>query len=222
MPTVQQNSGTFTNASAGTFTAALPGASSASNSVVLVVAGNTTITTPANWNPRTSQVNFMGHYLLDRVGFSLSSVVVSVAAGQGTWWIAEVATGTYDISNSANATSLATTYVTPSLTPAAGTRLLIASIASVADSGSLAARTVSGWTNGFLEQADLCFVGNDYPMQGVAILDSVAANGTTAYSTTATYSASSAGRSAIIGSYLTGALVAAAPIPDLTMAPFRR
>lgn len=212
MAIVQQNSGTFTNASAGTFTASLPGQSSASNCVALVVAANTTITTPASWTARTQQVNIMGHYLVDRTATALTSVVVSVAAGQGTWWIAEIASGTYDIAASANAGSgLNTTYSTPALTPTAGTRLVFASLGSTVTGG--AARTVSGWTNGFVEQADVCQATVDGPMQGVALLADFTAGGVTSYSTTTTYSTSSNGRSAIIASYATAAgAVATAPV----------
>jgi hypothetical protein len=198
VPIVQQASGTWSGTSV---TPTLPGASSASNLVVLIIAGNTTVTTPGSWNLRTSQVNQMGHYLYDRAGFSLTSVAVTTASGQGTWWIAEISGGVYDTSTSANSTSGSGTYVTPSLTPASGTRILIASLGST----STVARTISGWTNSFVEQADVCQASADFPMQGVAVLDSVAANGSTAYSTTATYSLTSPGRSAIIASYATSA-----------------
>lgn len=216
MAIVQQASGAFTGTS---FTPTLPGASSAANGVVIVVAANTTITTPTNWTLRTSQVNIMGHYLIDRIGVSLTSVAVTAASGQGTWWIAEIASAAYDIASSANAGSaLATTYNTPTLTPTAGTRLVFASLGSTITGG--AARTVSGWTNGFVEQADVVQPTVDGPMQGVASLPDFTADGVTGYSTTTTYSTSSNGRTAIIASYVTSA-GAATPLPDVTMAPRR-
>lgn len=214
MGIVQQASGTFSGTS---FTPTLPGASSASNGILLIVAGNTTVTTPTNWTLRTSQVNFMGHYAYTRDGVSLTSVSVSNASGQGTWWIAEIAGGTYDTSTSANSSSANTTYATPNLTPTAGTREVVASIGST-QSGGNGARTISGWTNSFLEQADLCQASVDFPMQGVATLDDITANGSTSYSTTGTYSLSSAGRSAIIVSYVTAAGGGGSPtLPDVAM-----
>jgi hypothetical protein len=210
MAIVRQASGTFT---ATGFSPTLPAASSASNCVVLVIAGNTTVTTPASWTLRDSQVNFMGHYIYDRAGVSLTSVTITSAAGQGTWWIAEIASGAYQSSLSANNTAAGTTYNTPSLTPTAGTREVLASIASTAFSAGTA-RTVSGWTSSFIEQADVCEVTADSPMQGIASLDDLAAGGATAYTTTATYSANSVGRSAIIASYVTAGGAAPAVMPN--------
>jgi hypothetical protein len=213
VPIVQQASGTWTGTS---FTPTLPGASSASNAVVIVIAGNTTVTTPTNWALRQSQVNFMGHYLYDRAGVALTSIAMTSAAGQGTWWIAEVTSGAHDISNSTNDSTVLGSYSTPALTPTTGTRILIASIASTSSASPTVARTISGWTNGFVEQADLCQQSADFPMQGVAILDSVASTGATAYSTTGTFSDLSTGRSAIIASYVTSAGAAPVVIPRRT------
>lgn len=204
MSIVQQNSGVFNGTS---FTVTLPAPSVATNVVVVIVAGNTTVTTPAGWTLRSSQVNFMGHYLYDRAGGSASYAFTN-SAGQGTWWIAEIYKGVFDTAPTGqNATSANTTYNTQSITPGAGTRLVVASLASVATGG--AARTISGWTNSFVEQVDLCQTtgATDAPMQGVAVLDNLAANGSTAQTTTATYSASSTGRSALIASYSTRAQV---------------
>lgn len=196
MPIVQQASGTWTGTSV---TPTLPGASSASNTVVLCLAGNVTATTPTNWTLRTSQVAQMGHYWFDRVAASVTSVTVTTASGQGVWAIAEIAGGAYVTSNSVNNTTGAASYTTPVLTPAAGTEIMLASIAGLFTS----ARTVSGWTNGFVEIIDLCATATDNPMQGVAILDSVTATGASTYSTTATYSNTSTGKSAIIAAYNT-------------------
>jgi hypothetical protein len=196
---VRQASGLVTGTS---FTATLPAASSSSNRVVCIFAGNTTVTTPTGWTLRTSQVNQMGHYLWDRAG-GAASYAFTNSNGQGTWWIAEFQGNAYDTSTSANATASLNTYNTPNLTPAAGTRILVASLGSLTADSPGVARTLSGWTNGFVEQADLCQPTADYPMQGVAVLDNTAVNGTTVYSTTGTYSGNSVGRSAIIASYLT-------------------
>lgn len=204
MAIVQEASGTFNGA---TFTATLPGAVSSSNTVAVIVAGNTTVTTPGSWTLRTSQVNQMGHYLYDRTGTTSLSQAFACATGQGTWYAVELS-GAYDTSTSANDTTGNTVYATPTLTPTAGARTLLASLGSLFSS----ARTVSGWTNSFVEEADVCQASADFPMQGVASL-SVTANGSTGYSTTATYSATSTGRSAIIASYTDTAAAVATYVP---------
>jgi hypothetical protein len=203
MPIVQQASGSFTNATSATITPTLPGASSASNCVVVIIAANTVMTLPASWTSRTQQVNNMGHYMIDRAGVSLTSVAITMAAGQGTWWIGEIASGVFDIASGANDITVATSYTTPTLTPTAGTRIVLTSISSLTSSSL--PRTVSGWTNSFVEQADVCQQSADYPMQGVAALDGITANGSTGYSTTTTYSGSSDSRSALIAAYATSA-----------------
>lgn len=207
MPIVQQASGTFNGLN--TLTATLPGASSASNTVVLFVAGNTTVTTPTNWSLRTSQVNSMGHYLYERAGVALTSISTNNAAGAGTWWIAEIAGGVYDTSAGQNAGAAGSgTYNTPTtFTPAAGNRIILADLGSLV--GNATVRTLSGWTNSFVEQIDVCQPTADYPMQGGAALDGVTANGSTTYSTTGTYSNASIGRSALVGSWATSGAASA-------------
>lgn len=216
MGIVQDASGTFTGT---TFTATLPGASSASNRVIVLVAANTTVTTPASWTLRTSQVNFLGHYLYERAGFSLTSVVFTNSAGQGTWYVAEM-DGAYDTSLSANDQTVGTTYFTPNLVPTTGAKTLVASLGSTATTGS-AARTLSGWTNSFVENADVCQATADAPMQGAASR-SATGNGVTTFSTTGTYSASNTGRSAIIASYVDGSGGGASAIPPSLIMQTRR
>jgi hypothetical protein len=218
---VQQNTGTA--ASGTSFTASLLSASSASNCVVIVVAGSTTITTPASWTLRTSQVANMGHYWFERSGVSVTSqALAGGGASPETWWMFEIASGVHQTSTGQNAVPNATTYNTPSITPTSGTKILLASIGSQMATGSFIARTVSGWTSSFVEQIDVCEASGDYPMQGGAILPDFTADGTTAYSTTATFSSTSSGRSALIGSYTTTAGAAVNPLPEMAMAPIRR
>lgn len=203
MGIIQQASGAFTGTS---FTPTLPAASTAANTVAIVVAANTTITTPTNWSARASSVNEMGHYLIDRSGTSLTSVTVACPSGQGTWWIVEL-NGVHDISNATNNVAPATTYTTPSIVPTAGTRTVLASLASTT-SGAVV-RTVSGFTNGFVKQIDVCQPTVDYPQQAGAAVQDVTADGVAGYSTTGTYSASS-DRSGLIGAYVSSAGAAVA------------
>jgi len=137
----------------------------------------------------------MGHYLFTLTGTTNTTWTVSSSAGQGTWWLGEVTYAAYDTAVSSNSIGSGHAYATPDITPTAGTRILVGSLASTT---SLAApRTVDAWTNTFTEKADLYYSGADYPMQGVATR-MVTATGSTVYSTGVTYSAVSTGRSAIL------------------------
>jgi hypothetical protein len=174
---------------------------------VLIVAGSATITTPAGWTLRTSQVANEGHYWFERSGVSVTSVALTGgSASPETWWMVEIAGGVYQLATGQNNVASGTTYNTPSITPTAGTKILLASIGSASNVlGDNIVRTASGWTSSFVEQIDICQPSSDYPMQGGAILPDFTADGVAAYSTTATYSSASTGRSALIGSYVTAA-----------------
>lgn len=190
MAVIQQASGQF-NGNGG-FTPTLPAASSPSNTVVVAIAGNTVVATPSGWTLRTSQVNWMGHYLWDRTGGS--AAYSFTANGQGTWWIAELS-GTYNTALSANNTAAANIYTTPTLTPSAGNKTLIASIGNVKANDN--ARTTT-FSDSFVESVDTYVPVGDYPLHALATRE---APGGTAYSTAATASATSVGWSAIIAAY---------------------
>lgn len=190
---LQQNFGVWTGT---TMSVTLPSSTSPSSIVALFVAGNTTVPTPGGWTLRESQVNAMGHYLFTVPG-GANSWSITTDAGLGTWYVAEIDGGTYDMSASANETSGAFPYTTPVLTPSAGNRLLLASVASLNVFNS---RTVDSWTDGFTEVADMCNEAADNPVQGVAERV-VVADGIAGYQTTATFSDASSGRSAIIASF---------------------
>ncbi|TAH31796.1 hypothetical protein EYC58_03915 [Candidatus Saccharibacteria bacterium] len=102
------------------------------------------------------------------------------------------------MSASAHDTNGSHLYTTPTLTPTAGPRLLLASVASLTTG---IASTITDWTDNFTEVADVCNPTSDYPMQGVAVRD-VSADGMTGYMTTATYSQSVGTRSAMITSFI--------------------
>lgn len=199
MGIAQQNTGTFNGTS---FTVSLPSASSASNLIFIIVSGNTIINTPANTTLRTSQVNWAGYYVYDRAG-GASSWDFTCGAGLGTWYAAEIQSGAFQSALSQNDTSGSVQYATPILTPTAGTRTIFAGLGSLHDAGL--ARTISGWTNGFIEQGDVTTTGGDSPMQGVAVLDNLTASGSTPYDAAGTFSLSSIGRSSSISSYVTTA-----------------
>jgi len=191
---VQQNFGIWTGTA---MAVTLPSATAPSSIIALIVAGNTTVSTPIGWTLRQSQVNFMGHYLFTQSGGG-SSWNITTANGSGTWYIAEISGGTYDTSASDNDPSGSSSYMTPALTPTVGERLLIASLGSV--NGGATVCTVSDWTDSFVEVADVCNPTADYAMQGVAAR-TVTADGVSSYSTGVTYSMNGVYRSAIIAAF---------------------
>ena len=177
----QQQTGTWAGEG---FTVTLPSAPAPTSTLVLIVAGNITFSPPPGWTLRESQVHHMGHYLFTCTGTTATSWSVTTANSAGTWWVAEVTHASYDMAAGIFSPVEITTYETPALQPTAGSRMLIASIGSVLNSGP---RTISGWTNDFVEVADICQPSWDYPMQGVATR-TVEASGTTSYSTAGTFS----------------------------------
>lgn len=198
MTIVRSNSGT---ANANNFTVSLGQASTVGNRIVVCVVGNNVIPTPSGWTSRQPQVVTMGHYIFDRAADGASSWPFVVGSpqtvGLETWVAFEIAGGAYDIaagSNSGGGSGI----TTPTITPTAGNRHIIASV-GVVDSSS--AKTFSGWSGGFVEQFDLSVAGGDNPSQGVALL-STTANGATGYATTVAESpAGTFARSGIIAAY---------------------
>lgn len=199
MSILQSNSGTFSGT--GNFTVSLPTAPASTSLVVVEIAGNNVVGTPSGWTLRTSQVNYMGHYLWDRQGDgTTTSWTFSIpSAGGENWSIHEVEGATFGNATSQNDSSTLANYSTPSITPSAGDVALFASIGSTSAEG---VRTVSGWTNSFTEVFDTYATAADYPMRGLATR-TVTASGA-AYSTNATYSLESTGCSSIIAWYTTG------------------
>lgn len=190
---LQQNSGTWSGA---TMAVTLPASTSPSSTLALFVAGNTTLSTPAGWTLKESQVEDIGHYLFTCSGGS-NSWNITTNAGVGTWYVVELGGSVYDVSSSVHNTSGSYGYDTPVLTPTAGHRLLLASVSSASTDG---ARTITSWTDTFLEVADICNLTAENPMQGVAVRD-ISADGVTGYMTAATYSQSVGTRSAIIAAF---------------------
>ncbi len=193
---IQQYSGIWIGT---TMSVSLPTATNPSSTLALFVAGNTVVPTPSGWTARESQVNIMGHYLFTRAG-GANSWNITTNDGLGTWYIAEIG-GAYETSASQNDMNLDDGYETLPLTPAAGPRLLVASLASVLDQPVVL--TVDEWTGGFTEVADICsYPTTDNPMQGIAVR-TVAADGITSYMTSALFAPQQTfGRSAIISSFI--------------------
>jgi hypothetical protein len=188
MTLIQRNSGTFN----GTTFNVAPSAGSFGTGTVLVIAvfGNTVVNTPAGWTQRSSSVVAMGLYSYDKTGAGEASIAFTNSSGVGEWFVWELSAGsTYDIGNASQVTTDQTSYATPSITPTAGARHLFA-VGGGIRAGQ--ARTVTSFSGGFTEWADLQVTSGDWPFSAAADLD-VTANGSTAYTSTATFSAITSG-----------------------------
>lgn len=202
MAIVQRNSGTFTSTTSITVS---PASGTFGTGTVLVVAfsGNTTINTPGGWTLRASNVSNLGLYAFDKAGAGESSLAFTAgAAGSGEWFVWELSAGsTFDVGQAAQTNSAAGTYATPSITPTSGSRHLLATGGGSTTSASPFAVTVTAWTSGFVEFADAQVQVSDWPFSAAADVD-VTANGSTAYSTTVTYSTAPTRRGAMTLAYL--------------------
>jgi hypothetical protein len=216
VPVVQQNSGLFNGTSA---VVTLPSATSSANLLVISIGADVTMQTLAGWTLRTSQVNDMGHYMWTKQGDGASSWTFTAdGALPGAWYIEEITDGTYINATGQNNVTSQTTYGTTTLTPTAGQRRMLASIGSLHNSS---VRTLSGWTNSYVEQSDQCSNVPARPLQGTAALEATA-DGVTGYSTTATYSLTNTSKSALHGAFGTSSGGAPAIPPILVMAPLSR
>lgn len=197
MTIVQRNAGTFN----GTSFNVAPSAGSFGSGTVLVVAvfGNTIINTPGSMTQRTTSVVDMGLYSYDKAGAGESSIGFTNSAGTGEWFVWELSAGsTWDTGSASQTASAGLTQASPSITPALGNRHILA---VVGGNGGGLARTVTAFSGGFTEFADLQVSTQDWTFSAGADLD-VAADGSTAYTTTGTYSASVATRGGITLAYV--------------------
>ncbi len=192
---VQVNSGSNNAPGSATQTATLLSPATAGNQVLVVAGGDDYAPTPpSGFSEHTGcrQETFLGHYAWRKtaaggetgINYTLGS------ASPNCWIIMEVSgidsASPYDISAGQLAQSSATNYDTPTLTPSAGERLLIATIG-----GSLNSAFTSGmgaWTNSFTERGDVftTIASGTRDSIGVATL-AVTANGSTGYTTNATW-----------------------------------
>jgi hypothetical protein len=197
-PIRQVKSGTFTGVAS--FNATFDAPTLAGSLVYVAVFANTVVNTPAGYTSRNPQVEAAGHYVFDRAAAgAISTLAMTCTAGTGVWHAVEVVGGTYNTSGGQHSGgNPVTSYGTPSVTPSAGARAILASIGF--ESGGTG-KSITAWTNSFTELGDLeVAASGENPVHGVAVLTPTA-NGSTAYSTTATVSASSVWPSAIIAAY---------------------
>lgn len=185
MSILDRNSGTFNTTTTITVTRS-SGNFGTGTIIVVAIFGNTTVSTPGGWTQRTNSVVNLGLYSYDKTGAGESSVVFTAGVtGSGEWFVWELSSGSSYLGaqSSQNAVG-ASSYATPSVTPAAGNAHLMAVAGGMHAGGT--ARNVTGWTSSFVEWADAQVLAQDFPFSAAADVD-VTANGSTAYTSTATF-----------------------------------
>jgi hypothetical protein len=199
MGITQRASAAFTGAS---FTPTLSAASSASNLLVVLVLGNTTVTTPTGWTLKTSSVVSAGLYWFEKQGDGATSWTFTCVSGGGTWNVFEIASGTTGAAAGGQANVASATYTSTTTTPTAGTRELLVGFEGQA-TVSTSATTVTAMTGGFTELSGTDLQATtgttDWPQGVVGSIDDAATDGVTAYSSTATYSQNRGTKGALIG-----------------------
>jgi hypothetical protein len=194
MALVQKNGGSVNlNASIAT---SLGSATTAGNTILIFANGSGTISTPSGFVSRSPQVAAQGLYLFEKLVASGNSsdtpTLTMSGAYNATWQIAEYANiSAFDTSSGNNASAAANPWATPSITPASGNKRLIAFVAVTTNvSNTFAAGDPQSWGNGFTGQQSTTRTGTGSPagndsMVGGWADNLVAANGSTAYSSSA-------------------------------------
>lgn len=206
---VQKNGG-LVNGSASLVTS-LGSATTSGNTVLIFANGAGTITTPSGFTSVSPQVNAQGFYLFHKLvasGNSTDTPTLTMSgAFNAVWFIAEYSGITaLDTSNGSNAAlAVVTSFTTASITPTAGARLLVASIGGTAGgfADTYNAADPQGWTNSFtgqqsLQQPGSSGTGRDSIMSGWSA-QSTTASGSTAFTTTASFTESGGGPTAAAG-----------------------
>jgi hypothetical protein len=203
MPLVQSNSGT--NDGVTNITPTLPGATTAGNTIIIKVSSAGTLSTPSGFVSRSPQVNIQGCYHFDKLVASGNSSDLPTMVQGGAFnaiWIVEEWSGitAFKTSNGANSGfSGGGSFSTGTVTPSAGATLFSAYMGVSASStpDTFAAGDPQSWTNSFTGTVSLARTGSagsgrDSMVGGSATFQATA-DGSTAYSTAATFTPSGNG-----------------------------
>ena len=193
--TIVRSNSAAQNTNAATVSPTLGGTATAGNLLVLTVSADDYISvgnrpTGYTFSTGMGQETYCGHYLFWKVaaGGETGTSYTIGSATRSAWIMAEISglTATpYDISNGTLTQSSGATQATPTITPTAGDRYLIASFGG----GNDTTFSVTSATNSFTERADVSTNANTF--DNVSYYDSaVTATGSSTYTTTATYSIS--------------------------------
>lgn len=175
----------------------------ANNLLLLVVGADDYRTTAGSGRPESTgyalvtggaQETFLGHYVWYKVAAGgETSVQYTIGSASPSCWefyeVSGLTSTPFDISNGQLAGSAGNTYTTPAITPTTGDRWLFASMGGSLNSALTGMGT---WLNSFVELNDTFTTlgSGTRDVIGAAAL-SVTANGSTAYSSGATYDATS-------------------------------
>lgn len=186
--------------------------------IIIVAADDYNVGNPTGFTLSTGceQETFLGHYLWWKVAAGgETSATYTIGSASPSCWITAEYSGMeavpYDISAGQLAQSTSTTYTTPAITPTAGDRLLIATIGGSYNAGSI---SLSAWLNSFAERQDIgtTLGSGTRDVAGLADL-AVTANGSTAYSSGATYAPQAQARTGIIAAFKVAGAAAAGAFP---------
>ncbi|HYH74778.1 MAG TPA: PKD domain-containing protein [Candidatus Saccharimonadales bacterium] len=186
----QHKAGDTGTAAPASTLASLDTPSTAGNTLVLAVASDAYITAPPpGWtlNANSSNMTYFGQYVYTKVatGGELSWTITPNSSASLAWVVLEIAgaaTPAFDLAAAQYTQTFGSTYTTPTLTPTAGERLLLAVFAASLNGTSL--RGVSGWTNAFSDTTDSWTkkTSGTNDMLGIGA-QVVIADGTTGYNT---------------------------------------
>lgn len=185
MTILDRNAGTFNTATGFTVTRST-GSFGSGTVIVVAVVGNTVVNTPGSATQRTNSVVDMGIYSYDIAGAGQASIAFTNSSGSGVWFCWELSGSSTYVDGAANqSNSIAGTHLTSTVTPTVGNRHMLAAVGGVATS---LPRSVTAFSNSFtITIASQQVSAQDWPFAAGADLD-VVANGSTGYSTTATFS----------------------------------
>jgi hypothetical protein len=151
----QESSGTSGATAPASYPVTLPGGTTSGSLVVIVVASDATVTTPAGFNLDKSQVNSNGHYVFSKVtaGGETGWTVSPTSSAAGCWYVAEISGLTATSLDQVASTGAGTTATTRS-TGTTGTTAQAAELAigSWASSVVGTAVTWGAQTNSFAER----------------------------------------------------------------------
>lgn len=204
MTILDRNFGNILSAS-GTWTVGRSsGSFGTGTTIVVAIIGNTTWNTPSGWTQRFNSVNSMGVYLFDKVAAGETTINFTTGTpGAGQWYAWELSAGSTYLSGSATEVGSAAANVdTPSVTPTAGSRHLLA----VCGGNRGTTAVLDTFNNSFTRFTGAWTGGGDGTLSANADRD-VTADGITSYLTNGSISggAQIVPRAALIAAYINGA-----------------
>lgn len=211
---VQSNKGLGTTAITSP---AFAGATTAGNLIVLSFASDDYNGTPdAGWTESTGmrQQTFHGGYVWWRISTGETSFQYTIGSAVRSAWVLQEFSGNwtspYDISNGQFAQSFSASYTTPAIAPTTGNRLLIAAMGGSLTSGNESA-DMTAWLNSFThvlssgQPSGVCTpIGVAYRL--------VTGDGTTTFSSGATYAVPVDSRSGMIIAFKEAAVATTAGV----------